>query len=152
MVDIVLRLNQREIARLTAPGGSADQAAARLAGTVVDRARQIVRDEGRSATGAAGLVGSIRILSKSNTPTEATYTVGSDLPYAVAQHEGVDHRVYPAYGRVLAFPPPRKNVHAVPRRALAKQQGMVIVASVSGYEGIHYLTRALDSLRASDAT
>lgn len=150
-VRLTLRLNEHTIDSLTQPGGLADQAAAKLAGTVRREAQLIITREKR--VNHAYLQKSIRTLRQSNTDTQANYEIGSDLYYAWLQHEGWPHRIYPTSKRVLRFPQPRDRRGYRIRSGAWKQNRQYVYAQwTRGFTGIHYLTRALERLRPSDLT
>lgn len=116
-------------------GASVGRGTARAAAKVRDDAKRIITDEGRVDTGA--LRNSIVSQKVATTAGSAIYTVGSDMEYAMAQHEGVKGPVVPVHARVLRFTP--KGASAVVFRPRTR-----------GFEGIHYLTRALDGLKPED--
>ena len=107
-----------------------DTHVAKTAGAVRDGAKRIIRAEGRINTGA--MVQSI----ESRKVGERTYEVGSRLNYAIYQHEGVKGPIYPRRAKVLRFKPKGGS-------------GFVFARKVSGFKGIHFLTRALEQVRTS---
>lgn len=134
-VRMKFTLDSSAVARLTAPGGMVDQATARAAGRVRDRAKGIVRSEGRIDTGA--MVNGIR---RSDGPTRSgagvvSYTVSSDQPYSRYQHDGTTGPIYPRRAKMLRFQVGGKTVFA---------------RKVRGVTGIRFLTRAIETASAGD--
>lgn len=128
-----IRWNEAEFARIleveTVP-----QAVRRAAGKVRDRAKANITSAGRVDTGAmrAQLVG--RRLSKGS---GVWYEVGSPVPYAIYQHQGVTGPVVPRRAKVLRFKPSGSSTY-------------VFARSTSGFLGAPFLTDALASLTAGD--
>lgn len=110
------------------------QAVWRAAGKVRDRAKQNITSAGRIDTGAMrnSIVGR-RITGRPG----VWYEVGSDLEYAIYQHQGVTGPVLPRKARVLRFSP--KGSSAV-----------IFRPSTSGFEGVPFLTDALATLTVND--
>lgn len=134
-IEIDVQLDDRAIANLTRPGGLVDQAVAKAAGKVRDRAKQIITSEGRVDTGT--LRQSIVSERVTTSDHEVVYQVGTSVKYAIFQHEGVEGPVLPRHARVLRFKPSGSST-------------FIFRASTSGFAGIHFLTRAVDELKASD--
>lgn len=130
-----VKIDRAAIRRLSASGGIVDQAVARAAGRVRDDAKRIISSEGRVNTGA--LVQSIYVKKGRDLGHVTTYYVGSDLKYAIFQHEGVQGPIVPRRARVLRFTSGGKTVFTMRSR---------------GFKGIKYLTRALDNLTPGDYT
>ena len=105
------------------------------AGKARDRAKQIIRDEGRVDTGA--LLQSVRAEEVSSNKDGSTWRIGSDLEYAGYQHDGVQGPIYPKRASVLRFKPKGSST-------------FVFAKSVSGFEGIFFATRALEQVRPED--
>lgn len=135
----------------------AEVATAKMAGKVRDDAKRIVRDEGRVNTGL--LMQSIESRQVTKNAFRVTYEVGSRLSYAITQHEGVEGPVLPKRALVLRFkpkpgsppPPPKIGKNGKVLKRKPNPGGWVFARSTKGFEGIHYLTRALDKLSARDA-
>lgn len=106
------------------------QGVARAAGRVRDRAKLGITRAGRVDTGA--LRNSIETRQVGN-----HWQVGSDLPYALPQHEGVKGPVLPRRAKVLRFKPKGSNTY-------------IFRASTSGFRGVPYLTDALATLTVND--
>lgn len=138
-----ITVDEAALAHLTAPGGQVDQAVARVAGRVRDRAKLIITQEHRVDTGA--LRQSIQSERVSNAGAHTVvHRVGSNLRYAAFQHEGVKGPVYPRNARVLRFKP--KKGSALARTIKKGSKGYVFFAHTKGFEGIHFLTRAAQEI------
>lgn len=109
------------------------QAVWRATGKVRDRAKANITGAGRVDTGAMrnSIVG--RRVRTGN--QEVRYQVGSDLDYTIFQHEGTQGPIYPRRARVLRF---------------NGKSGVVFAKSVSGVQGVPFLTNALKSLTVAD--
>lgn len=125
-----------------------DRGVARAAGTVRDRAKRIIRDEGRVDTGA--LEQSIESTRTDYTMQRVTYEVGSRLPYALAQEEGVQGPIYPKRAKVLRFKPKKGSPLVALAKKKGKGKGYVFLAKVNGFEGIHFMKRAMEGLGPDD--
>ena len=132
-VNIRFTFNEQTFRRMT-ENGSIAQATWRAAGKVRDQAKQNVTDDGRVDTGRmrASIQGQ-RMRSRTG---GVFYEVGTPVEYALFQHEGTrDHG--PRRAKILRFTP--------------KGSGVVVFAKrVRGVKASKFLTRALESLRASD--
>lgn len=133
MARISFTWNDAELRRLL-EHQTVPQAVERAAGKVRDRAKMNITRAGRVDTGALrNSIVARRITGRSG----VWYEVGSDLPYAIYQHEGVTGPIVPRRAKVLRFKP--------------KGSGAFVFApSVSGFKGEPYLTQALDSLTIND--
>lgn len=100
---------------------------------VRDRAKANITAAGRVDTGAMrnSVVGR-RVRSGKQ---EVRYQVGSDLAYTIFQHDGTRGPIYPRRARVLRF---------------QGSSGVVFAKSVSGVQGVPFLTNALKSLTVAD--
>jgi hypothetical protein len=133
-VNVKIVWNEAEFARIleveTVP-----QAVWRAAGKVRDRAKANITAADRVDTGAmrAQLVGR-RI---SGGAGGVWYEVGSPVPYAIYQHQGVQGPIYPRRAKVLRFKPSGSSSY-------------VFARSVSGFKGVPFLTDALSSLTVGD--
>lgn len=105
----------------------------KAAGVLRDRAKRKLTDAGRIDTGA--LRNSITSRRVDNGKV-VRYEVGTDLPYAYYQHEGVEGPIYPRRAKVLRF--------------TAKGGKVVFAAFVSGFKGVPYLTDPLHDMQISD--
>lgn len=113
------------------------QAVWRAAGKVRDRAKRNIT---RVNTGA--LRNSITAQRLRGGKAGVWYEVGSNLPYAIFQHEGTPQSnpgglIYPRRATVLRFKPKGSNTY-------------VFAKKVHGIQGTPYLTDALRSLSISD--
>lgn len=133
--QVELKLNDAAFVQLTQPGGIVDLMVAKAAGKARDEAKKIIRDEDRVDTGA--LMQSIKSERVSHGASGVRYQVGSDLAYAILQEKGVQGPIYPRRARVLRFKPKGATT-------------FVFARSVKGFEGIHFLKRAVDSLTPRD--
>jgi len=128
--------NEQEFRAISSPNGYVGIAVRRASGKVRDRAKQNITAAGRVDTGK--LRQSIRVeRATASRPGFVRYQVGSDLLYAIYQEEGTQGPIVPRRARVLRFQPKGSST-------------FVFRPRVSGVEGIHYLTRALATLRLSD--
>jgi hypothetical protein len=135
MAEVTVKLDTSAFAALNAPGGMVDRAVQRAAGKVRDDAKQVITTAGRVDTGALRQsITSRRIDSGRN---GVVYEVGSDLFYAIYQHEGVRGPIYPRHARVLRFTPKGGSA-------------FIFRPQVSGFDGVPFLTQALGRLTASD--
>jgi len=110
------------------------QAVWRAVGKVRDRAKANITTSGRVDTGALrqSIVGRRLRGGKGG----VWYQVGSDLDYAIYQHEGTQGPIYPRRAKVLRF--------------TGSSGTYVFAKQVRGIEGVKYLTRALESLTVAD--
>lgn len=123
----------RELNGSTGPVG---RAVARAAGTVRDQAVLVIRNKGRTDSGA--LMQSIYTDQVSKLSlNEVVYEVGSKLEYALWQHEGVSGPIYPRRAKMLRFKPKNSSM-------------FIFRPYVSGFSGIHYLTGPLAKINVSD--
>lgn len=113
------------------------RAVEKAAGKTRDRAKGNIRSAGRIDTGA--LLNSIISKRVSSGGALLWYEIFSDLPYAIYQHNGVKGPIYPRRARVLRFKPKGSSE-------------FIFRPSVSGFEGVPYLTDALNQLSVSDFT
>jgi len=133
MAGYTIHWNEAEFARIleveTVP-----MAVWRGASKVRDRAKANITSAGRVDTGAmrAQLVGR-RISGRGG----VWYEVGTPVPYAIYQHEGVTGPIVPRRAKVLRFKPSGSSTY-------------VFARSVSGFAGVPFLTDALASLTAGD--
>lgn len=128
-------LNDQAFRQMNSPGGMIDKAVQRAAGRVRDNAIRIIHSTGRVDTGALPQsITSERVRSDTG---GVFYRVGSMLPYAIHQHDGVQGPIYPRRAKVLRFTP--------------KGSGTVIFRpKVSGFAGIYFLTLPLNQLTPGD--
>lgn len=126
--------NEAEFKRIT-DVQTVPQAVWRAAGKVRDRAKRNITSAGLVDTGALrnSIVGRRLQGGKSG----VWYEVGSDLPYAIFQHEGTRTPILPRRALVLRF---HSKVHG---HVISKKQ-------VRGVEATPFLTDALKSLSVSD--
>lgn len=111
------------------------QAVWRAAGRVRDRAKVRITEAGRVDTGAMrnSIVGRrVRAGRKG-----VWYEVGSNLPYAIYQHEGTRGPIVPRRAKVLRFTPKGGS-------------GYVFARQVRGVTGVPFLTEALRTLTVND--
>lgn len=110
------------------------QAVWRATRKVRDRAKANITSAGRVDTGA--LRSSIVARRVRSGKREVRYQVGSDLEYALYQHEGTRSPIVPRRARVLRF---------------TGSSGKVVYAKqVRGVQGVPFLTNALKSLTYAD--
>lgn len=111
------------------------QAVWRAAGKVRDRSKQNITAAGRVDTGAMrnSIVGR-RIRGGR---AGVWYEVGSDLEYAIFQHEGTQGPIRPKRALVLRFQPKGASAYVFARQ-------------VRGVTGVPFLTDALRTLTAAD--
>lgn len=134
-VNVRIQWNEAEFNRIlevqTVP-----EAVWRAASKVRDRAKANITTAGRVDTGAMrnSIVG--RRLRKGS---GVWYEVGSDLPYAIYQHEGVQGPILPRRAKVLRFKPSGSSAYIFRPR-------------VSGFSGAPFLADALRSLTNADFT
>lgn len=141
MADIRVSVNRirLQVAQLTQPDGLVTQALIRAGGRVRDRAKENVTN--------AGLVNTGRLRNSITTEVDASGSgrprvfVGSNLDYAVYQHEGTANNgagfIYPRRAQVLRFKP-------------GVGGAFIFRPRVRGVRGTPFLTDALDSLRIED--
>lgn len=136
MAGVRLKWNEAELKRLL-DDDLVPAAVERAAGKVRDRAKVHITRARRVDTGALrNSITSRRIRTR---PGGVWYEVGSDLPYAIYQHEGVTGPIYPRRAKVLRFKPKGSGAYVYAR-------------SVSGFSGVPYLTDAMKSLTRADFT
>lgn len=111
------------------------QAVWRAAGRVRDRAKQNITAAGRIDTGA--LRNSIVGRRVRQGGRGVWYEVGSDLHYAIHQHEGVAGPIVPRRAKVLRFKPKGSGA-------------FVFRPRTSGFKGEPFLVDALRSLTIND--
>lgn len=112
-------------------------AVAKAAGKVRDLAKMDLTRTNRIDTGR--LRNSIISQRVSAPAGQVRYEVGSPLPYAIYQHEGVKGPVYPRRAKVLRFKPKGSN-------------HFVFAQHTKGFMGVPYLTRSLARLTVNDFT
>lgn len=135
-VSVTFRPNPAWIAEASADSGVLGRAAAKGAGAVRDKAKRIITNAGRSRSGT--LRQSIRTEKIRHDDRRITYQIGSPLPYAIYQHEGVAGPVLPRRAKVLRF-----NL----------ADGTEVYArSTKGFAGLPFLTDALRELTVTDFT
>lgn len=113
------------------------QAVWRAAGKVRDRAKQNITRAGRVNTGA--MRNSIVGRRMKGGRGGVWYEVGSDLEYAIFQHEGTQGPIVPRRAKVLRFQPGGASAYVFRPR-------------VRGVTGEPFLTDALRSLTINDFT
>lgn len=133
MGGYTVRWNEAEFVRIL-DTQTVPQAVWRAAGKVRDRAKQNITDANRIDTGAMrnALVGK-RLSGRPG----VWYEVGSPVPYAIYQHEGVQGPIYPRRARVLRFKPSGSST-------------FIFRPHVSGFAGEPFLTDALKTLTIND--
>lgn len=107
-----------------------DRAASKAARTVAARARAYAPRR----TGALAKSINARLLTRG---VVTSYSVGSNLPYAQWQNDGVPHRIYPVRAKVLRFQPKGQNT-------------FVFAAWTRGVPATHFLDKAYRSLTVGD--
>lgn len=125
--------NEQEFARILETQ-TVPQAVWRAAGKVRDRAKVNITKAGRVDTGA--MRNSIVGRRMRDGRQGVWYEVGSDLPYAIFQHEGTTGPIYPRRAKVLRF----KGTAGT----------YVFPKSVAGVTAAPFLTDALRSLTVAD--
>lgn len=115
----------------------AEPAVAKAAGHTRDRAKGILTQEGRIDTGR--LRNSLYSKRLGEIDGGYWYEVGSRLPYAKFQHDGVKGPVLPRRAKVLRFKPKG-----------AKRGQYVFARSTKGFKGVKYLERARAMLTMND--
>lgn len=109
----------------------------------VQKAAGKVRDDAKAIITAAGRVdkGTMRNATQAETArvtgNKVVGRVVNDADHAIYQHEGTRGPILPRRARVLRFTPKGGG-------------GFVYARQVRGVEGIKFLTKALEQLRASD--
>jgi hypothetical protein len=111
------------------------QAVWRAAGKVRDRAKVNITKAGRVDTGAMRNQLFARRLRAGR--AGVWYEVGSDLPYAIYQHQGTRGPIVPRRAKVLRFKP-------------SGSSSFVFRPRVRGVTGSPFLTDALKSLTVND--
>lgn len=131
--SVRIKWNDAEFRRIT-DEQTVPQALWRAAGKVRDRAKKNVTSAGRVDTGKmrSSIVG--RRLRKGR---GVWYEVGTDVPYAIYQHEGTRTPIVPRRAKVLRFQPAGSSVYVFRPR-------------VRGVKGAPFLTDALKSLTIND--
>ena len=129
-----LKWNQAEFRRILQQD-EVPRGVARAAGRVRDRSKANLTRAGRVDTGA--LRNSITVRQASSGAGRVTYQVGSDLRYALPQHQGVKGPVLPRRAKVLRFKPKGSNT-------------FIFRPQTKGFKGVPYLRDALRSLKPSD--
>lgn len=135
-ISVRIRWNEAEFRRLL-DQETVPRAVWRAAGKVRDRAKQNITNAGRVDTGA--LRNSIVAQRKQGGGGGVWYEVGSDLPYAIWQHEGTRGPILPRRAKVLRFKPGGSSV-------------FIFRPRVNGVTGTPYLVDALKSLTTGDFT
>lgn len=136
-VSVQFKPNAAWLARASSDSGILGKAAARGAARAREGAKRILTSEGRVDTGA--LRQSIRSEKVRQDSSAITYQIGSNLPYAIYQHEGVRGPVRPRRAKVLRFTP--------------KGGGSPVFArQTKGFRGVPFLTDALKALTLDDFT
>lgn len=132
-VSVRFTFNEQQFRQMT-ESGSIAQATWRAAGKVRDQAKQNITDDGRVDTGR--MRASIQSERWRGRTGGVWYRVGTNVSYALYQHEGTrDHG--PRRAQMLVFKPKGSNV-------------VVFAKRVRGVQASKFLTRALESLSASD--
>jgi hypothetical protein len=139
LLMVRLIINRGAFAQLAGANGDIDAGTRQVAGRVRDRARQILTEAGRVDTGK--LRQSIVVQSGSRA---SDYRIGSELEYAIYQHEGVRGPVYPRRARVLRFKPKRTGAPGLDRN-----RTFVFRPRARGFEGVPFLTRAVTEVMRS---
>lgn len=129
-VDVRITWNQREFDKIT--HGDVPRAVERAAGRTRDRAKAYIT---RVDTGA--LRQSIMSWKLRATNTQVWWAVGSQLPYALYQHEGTHGPILPRRAKVLRFRPKGSNAYVFARQ-------------VRGVTGEPFLTDPLKKLSVED--
>lgn len=134
--NVTIHWNEAEFRRIL-DQQMVPQAVFRAAGKVRDRAKMNIKAAGRIDTGAMRNSITAKRLTGTSRGGGVWYEVGSNLPYAIYQHEGTHGPIYPRRAKVLRF----------------KVGGKVVFArSVKGVKGVPFLTDALKSLSVGDFT
>jgi hypothetical protein len=135
-VNVRINWNEAEFKRILEEQ-TVPQAVWRAAGKVRDRAKVNVTSYGRIDTGAMrnSIVGRRMRGGRGG----VWYEVGSDLPYAIYQHEGTRDIIVPRRAKVLRFKP-------------AGGSAYVFRPRVRGVKAAPFLTDALRSLTVNDFT
>ncbi len=134
-VSVTFRPNPAWLARASADSGMLGKAALRGATRAREKAKQNITSAGRVDTGA--MRQSVRSEKVRHDNDRITYQIGSPLPYAIYQHEGVRGPVLPRRAKVLRFKVGGKTVYAKRTR---------------GFKGAPFLTDALKQLTLKDFT
>lgn len=129
-----MRWNEAEYQKLS-NGGTVEQAVWRAAGRVRDRAKRNIVAAGQVDTGA--LLNSIISQRASGKRDGVWYQVGSDLKYAIYQHDGTKTPIRPRRAKVLRFKPSGSSTY-------------VFAPQVRGVKGSHFLTEALAAMTIND--
>lgn len=135
-MKVKITWNQAEFKRIT-DVQTVPQAVWRAAGKVRDRAKRNISNAGRVNTGA--MRNSIVARRMRGGKSGVWYEVGSNLPYAIFQHEGTQGPIFPRRATVLRFKPKGGSAYV-----FAKQ--------VRGVTGEPFLTDALKTLTNADFT
>lgn len=133
MANVRFNFRPEGLIKINSPGGIVNQGVAKAAGRLRDQAKLEINSAGRVNNGT--LQGSIISRHVSTSTRGVTYEVGSSLPYARYQHDGVKGPIYPRRAKVLRF----------------ESRGKVVFARfVSGFKGIFFLTKPLAKLKPRD--
>lgn len=132
-VSVQFRWNDPAIKKLTKD--VAEQSVAKAAGLTRDRAKVILHQAGRVDTGA--LVNSLYSRRLGEVDGGYAYEVGSELPYAIYQHEGVKGPIYPRRAKVLRFKPKGSSEY-------------VFARYTKGFKGVPFLEKARAMLTMAD--
>jgi hypothetical protein len=135
MAHVRITWNEAEFRRIL-DQQTVPQAVWRAAGKVRDRAKVNVTRAGRVDTGA--MRNSIVGRRMRGGRAGVWYEVGSDLPYAIYQHEGTRSPIVPRRAKVLRFK--------------GQSGSYVFPKQVRGVTAAPFLTDALRSLTISDFT
>lgn len=135
-VSVRIKWNEAEYRRIL-DQQTVPQAVWRAAGKVRDRAKQNISRAGRVNTGA--MRNSIVERRVRGGGRGVWYEVGSDLPYAIYQHEGTRSPILPRRAKVLRFQAKGSST-------------FIFRPQVRGVKGVPYLTDALKTLTVNDFT
>lgn len=136
MAQVRITWNEAEFRRITQEQ-TVPQAVWRAAGKVRDRTKGNITGAGRIDTGA--MRNSIVARRVRAGAQGVWYEVGSDLPYAIYQHEGTQGPIVPRRAKVLRFQPKGSSTFVFPRQ-------------VRGVTGVPFLVDAMRSLTLNDFT
>lgn len=122
--------------------GAMDALRQQVSNETATRAAKVTRDRAKANLAAAGRINtaalwhSIHYRQIRSLPKGSAYMVGSTLPYAIFQEEGIGP-VHARPGGVLRFRP-------------VGQQGFIFRPRTKGFKGAFYLRHALDALTERD--
>lgn len=133
--QVRLKWNDAEFARILEQQ-TVPQAVWRASGKVRDRAKTNITSAGRIDTGA--MRNSVVGRRITGIRQGVWYEVGSDLFYAIYQHDGTDGPILPRRAKVLRFQ--------------GKNGSFVFPKQVRGVTGSPFLTDALKTLTINDFT